>query len=188
MSSVGQIDPSVDLLVDLARDADAASLCNALEPRSHVDSVAIDAGVIVDHVADIDADSELHAALRLDCGIALSHLGLDGEGAFDRVHHAGEFGENAVAGGVDDAPGELADHREHDGLMPLEITHRAGLVRGHQCAIAGNVRRENGAQSPFHALFGHFDHCHCRTSLRSGVERVCDSDRVPGTLCCGRIG
>ena len=99
---------------------------------------------------------------------------MDGDRAFDRVHHAGEFGENAVAGGVDDAPGELAHHREHDCLMPLEIAHRARLVRAHQRAIAGDVSRENGAQPPFHALFGHFDRLPCRTSLWSGVERVCD--------------
>jgi hypothetical protein len=56
----------------------AASLCDALQPGSNVDAVAIDAGLVVDYVTDIDADAELHAALRLDCGIALCHLGLDG--------------------------------------------------------------------------------------------------------------
>jgi AraC family transcriptional regulator, regulatory protein of adaptative response / methylated-DNA-[protein]-cysteine methyltransferase len=70
---------------------------------------------------------------------ALCHLGLDGDRALDRVHHAGEFGENAVAGSVDDAPAELAYHREHDRLMPLEIMHRACLVRAHQRTVAGDI-------------------------------------------------
>ena len=36
----------------------------------------LDAGIVVDYVTDIDANPELHAALRLDGGIALCHLGL----------------------------------------------------------------------------------------------------------------
>ncbi len=141
----GKINASADLLVNFARDTDAAGLCDALQPGSHVDAVAVDAGFVVDHVADIDADAELHAALWLNGGIALGHLGLDGDRAFDRVHHAGEFGENAVARSVDDASCELTDHREHHRLMALEITHRARLVRAHQRAIAGDVSRQNGA-------------------------------------------
>jgi hypothetical protein len=35
---------------------------------------------------------------------------LDGDRAFNRVYHAGEFGENAVAGSIDNAPGEFANH------------------------------------------------------------------------------
>ena len=115
-------------------------------------------------------------------------VALNGERAFDRVHYARKLGEDAVARGVDDAPGELADHREHDRLMPLEIAHRARLVGAHQRAVAGDVGRENGAQPPFHALFGHFDRCHYRTNLRSGVERVCHSDRVPATPCVDASG
>ena len=84
-------------------------------------------------------------------------VGLDGDRAFDRVHDARELGENAVAGGVDDASGELADHRQHDGLVALEVAHRARLVGAHQRAIAGDVSRQDGAEPPFHALFGHFD-------------------------------
>ena len=83
--------------------------------------------------------------LWLNGGIALGHLRLNGHRAFDRVYNAGELGENAVAGGVDDAPPELTDHREHHRLMALEITHRARLVRAHQRAIAGDVSRQNGA-------------------------------------------
>jgi hypothetical protein len=71
---------------------------------------------------------------------------------------------NAVAGSVDDASDEFPDHREHDRLMPLEITYRACLVRAHQCAIARDVSRENGAKTPFHALFGHFDHTCSRST------------------------
>ena len=44
--------PSVDFLVDLARDADPAGLGDALEARRYVDAVAVDAHVVIDHVAE----------------------------------------------------------------------------------------------------------------------------------------
>src|ERR1700736_6869617 len=106
----GKLDASVDLLVDLARDADPAGLGDALKARCYIDAVAIDAHLVIDHVADVDADAELHAALRLDCRIALCHGGLDGERALARVHHAGELGENALAGSVDDVAPEHTAH------------------------------------------------------------------------------
>ena len=55
--------------------------------------------LVDDDVAEIDADAELHAARRLDRGVALGHRPLDGDRALDRVHDAGELGEDAVAGG-----------------------------------------------------------------------------------------
>jgi hypothetical protein len=80
----------------------AVSVRRSCRPR-------LDAGIVVDYVTEIDANPELHATLRLDGGIAHCHLGLDRDLAFDRVHHAVELGENAVAGSVDDAPGELTN-------------------------------------------------------------------------------
>ena len=41
--------------------------------------------------------------------------------------------------------------------MPLEITHRARLVRAHQRAVAGDVGREDGGQPPFDTRLGHED-------------------------------
>src|ERR1700736_2312610 len=106
----GKLDASVDLLVDLARDADPAGLGDALEARRYVD---------------------------------------------------------AVAGSVDDAARELADHRKDDRLVPLEIAHGARLVGAHQCAVAGDVGRENGGEPPFHALFGHCGRSLARRSSRA---------------------
>jgi hypothetical protein len=46
----------------LAGDADAAGLRDPFEPRRDVDAVAIDPGLVVDDVTQVDADAEAHAA------------------------------------------------------------------------------------------------------------------------------
>jgi hypothetical protein len=79
---------------------------------------------------------------------------LDGDGAFDCIHDAGELGKNTVAGGVYDTPAEFADHRQHDRLMLLEIAHRARLVRAHQRAITGDICGQDGSE-PARLAFTH---------------------------------
>ena len=75
------------------------------------------------------ADAELHAAPVLrDVEGALCHDLLDGDGAFHGPHGARELRQNTVAGRVDDCAAELPDHRQHHGLMRLQIAHRRGLV------------------------------------------------------------
>jgi hypothetical protein len=138
--------------------------------------------MVIDHVADIDADAELHAALGLNWGIALCHRGLDGERAFDRVHHAGKLGENAVSGGIDNAPGKFADHREHDRLVRFEIAHRARFIRAHQGAVAGDVGRQNGGKPPLHALLRHFG----RTLAYARVKHI--GAKISCDLLCAMPG
>ena len=141
-----KIEPGSYLAISVFGEADTVRLRDAFQPRSDVDAVAIDAAFIVDDIADIDANAELHAPFWLNRSVALCHFGLDSDRASDRVHHAGKFGENAIAGGVDDAPAEFANHWKHHCLMPLEVTHRARLVRAHQRAITGDVRGQDGGE------------------------------------------
>ena len=60
--------------------------------------------------------------------------------------HAAELGQDAVAGGVDEAPAVLADQRQDRGLVALERADRGGLVlrlwnpKEEHCADAGAVR------------------------------------------------
>src|SRR5262249_39264999 len=45
---------------------------------------------------------------------------------------------------------ELGEHGKQDGLMRFEVTYRARLVRPHEPAVAGNIRRQNGGEpSPY---------------------------------------
>ena len=130
----------------LARDADAARLGDALQACGDVDAVAVDARLVVDDIAEVDADAELHPTICFDGGVALGHRLLDGDRALDRVHDAGELGEDAVAGRVDDAAAVLGDHRQHDRLMRLEVADGTRLVSAHQRAVAGDVGGEDCGQ------------------------------------------
>src|SRR5208282_5485812 len=100
---IGKFQFSADFLVDLAGNANAARLGDSLQPRGNVDAVAEDTIIVVDDIAEIDAHAKLHPPRGVDSGIAFDHLALDGDGALDRVHHAGELGQYTVAGSVDDA-------------------------------------------------------------------------------------
>ena len=95
----------------MAGDADAAGLRDALEPRRNVDAVAVDPGFVVDNITQIDADAELHAARRRHPFVARRHDGLDLDRALGRADHARELGQDAVAGGVDDAAAVVANQR-----------------------------------------------------------------------------
>ena len=58
----GEIELACGVLVHPRRDADAARLGQAFEPRRDIDAVAKDVAVLDDDVAEIDADAELDAA------------------------------------------------------------------------------------------------------------------------------
>jgi hypothetical protein len=55
--------PLADMIVDRARDADAARPRQPLQPHRDVDAVAINIAAIGDHVAEIDPDAKAQAAL-----------------------------------------------------------------------------------------------------------------------------
>ena len=98
-----------DLPIRVVRDADAARLGHAFQPRGDVDAVAEDVVALDDDVAEIDADAELDAAVLRHIGVALGHAALHLDRAAHRVDDAGELDQHAVAGGLDDAAAVLGD-------------------------------------------------------------------------------
>jgi hypothetical protein len=60
--------------------------------------------LVDDDVAEIDADAELDAALFRDAAIAQRQLALQLDRAAHRIDDARELDQEAVAGGLDDAP------------------------------------------------------------------------------------
>ena len=80
-------------------------------------SASIRAAILQDDVADIDADTEIHAPLGRNFEICLVERALDGHRAIDRLDAAGEVGDDAVAGAADDLAAMLGDQLIDDGAV-----------------------------------------------------------------------
>jgi hypothetical protein len=100
-----QVEPPLDLAIGVLGQADRAWRGDAFETRGDIDAVAHQIAVgLLDHVAQMDADTELDPALRRHAGIALGHSVLHFDRAAHGVDHAAELDEAAVAGSLEDAP------------------------------------------------------------------------------------
>jgi hypothetical protein len=88
----------------LLGQTDRARLADALKPGGDVDTIAHQIAVrLFDHVAEMDADAELDAAIFRHADVALDHAALHLDGATHGVDDAAELDEAAVAGALDDA-------------------------------------------------------------------------------------
>ncbi len=66
------------------------------------------------------SDPEVDATLLGCLGVAFSHAPLNGESAFDRVNHAGEFDKRAITHQLDDASVVISDSGV-DQLLPMTL-------------------------------------------------------------------
>ena len=154
------IQPARGRLLHDTGDQDAARLGQRFQPRGHVHAVAVDVLTGHDHVADVDADAQLHGVVRLE-----THLALNVERAPHRLDGAGEFGEHSVAGILHQAAAG-ASHGGIDHLAPqrLQLRQGAGLVGAHHARIPDHIGRHDPGQAA-----GHLAHAHSsmrRTPLR----------------------
>src|SRR5215472_12285769 len=93
-----------------------------------------------DHVTKVDADTELDPLLRRDLGVSLGHPPLHLDRTPHRVHHAGEFRQEAVAGVLYDPAPMLRDLRiDQLSEVSFELLVRALLIRAHQPRVTGNI-------------------------------------------------
>jgi hypothetical protein len=137
----------LDLVVDIARDADPTRRGQLLEARGDVDATAVDIVALNDDVADVDADPEGDAPVVRHLDLALGDTLLDRGGAFDRIDHAPEFDQRAVAHQLDDAAVVLSDFRLDEVLAQrLQARVCALLVGRHEARVADDVGGENGGQ------------------------------------------
>src|SRR5262249_53692861 len=137
-------------------DADAARFSQSLKACRDIDTVAEDV-VLIDHdVAEIDANAEIDAPLRLHAGIARGHLALHLDRTTTRVDHARNLAEQTTARRVDDAATVLLDLGVGN-LTPqrLQRSERAFLVRPHQARIARDVCRQYRCEAPLDPFLRH---------------------------------
>src|SRR3990170_7466276 len=108
-------------VVDGLRDEYPARFSEPFEPGRDVDAGAVDPGLVVDDVPEVDADAEQHPAMLGHLLVARRHHALDLDRARGRADHAGKLGEDAIAGRVDDAAAIPAHQRQDHGLVALEV-------------------------------------------------------------------
>ena len=151
----GQRQLVADLVVRRGRDADRTGLGEGFQPGGDVDPVA-EQVVAVDHdVADMHADAELHRFVGGTPGILCGDRGLHRDRALHGIDRAGEVGDDAVAGGVEDAAPVRRDQLVDDDAARLQPGERADLVARHQPAVAGNVGGEDRGEFALYRMDRH---------------------------------
>lgn len=156
---VGHIDLAANLPVGVIRDANAAGIGNALQPRRDIDAVAEDIAVIDDDVADMDADADIDPYVGLHIRVLSGHAALDFDGAAQRVHGAGKLDQHAVTGGLHNASAMLGDGRIDQRLPDcFQPRQRSFLVGAHEAAIAGDIGCQNRRETPLYPF-------HCQNGL-----------------------
>src|SRR5665213_1021117 len=112
----GDIDLAANLALSIVRNADAAGFGGPLQPSGNVDAVTENVVVVYDDVADVDADPEFDPQLTRHIAVLPRHAILNFDCAARRIDRAGEFHQQAVTGGLDDASVMLGNSRIDDGF------------------------------------------------------------------------
>jgi hypothetical protein len=167
----GQRQLVANLIPNNSREADRTGIGQGFQPRRDVDAVA-EQIVAVDHdIANMDADAVLHRLVGRTTGILGSNRPLHRHGALHGIDRAGEVGDDAVAGGVEDAAPMRRDQLIDDGAASLQPGERADLVARHQPAVAGNVGGEDCGEFALYRLNGHAWPPGLTISSRAAVAR-----------------
>ena len=107
-----EIEPPPDLPVGVLRQADRPGLGDAFETRGDIDAVAHKVAIaLLDHVAEMNADAELDAALGRKAGVALGQPMLQLDPAAHGVNDAAKFDDGAVARALHHPPAVDRDRR-----------------------------------------------------------------------------
>ena len=90
------------------------------------------------------ADAQLDPPLRRDARIALDNSGLDFDCATRLIDHAAKFGDESVAGALDD-PAVVSGHRRLDQIAEerAQPRERALLVHAREPAVANDIGEQD---------------------------------------------
>ena len=98
-------------------------------------------------------DAELHRLIGGSSGI--HYRGLHRDGTLHGIDRAGEVGDHAVPGGVEDAAAVRRDQPVDDSPASLQPGERGNLVARHQPAVASYVGGEDRSKFALYRLDGH---------------------------------
>jgi len=101
------------------------------------------------------ADAELHRFVACAARILCRYRGLHGDGTLHGIDRAGEVGDHAVPGGVEDSAAVRRDQPVDDSPASLQPGERGNLVARHQPAVASYVGGEDRSKFALYRLDGH---------------------------------
>jgi hypothetical protein len=140
-----KIEPRLDLPIGVFRKAYRAGLGDAFEARSDIDAVAHQVAVaLLDHVAEVDADAKLDAALRRQAGVTFDQASLDPNRAAHRIHHTAELDDASISGALDD-PAVMGGDCRVDQIATEAPQARQGavLVGSGEAAVSDDVGHQD---------------------------------------------
>ena len=105
--------------------------------------------VLLDDIADMDADAKFDPPFRRHACVSLDHGALDFDRAADRVDHAAKLDDAPVPGALDGAASVCGDGRvDHVASDAAKTGERPLLVGAREPAIAHDIRNENCCEFP----------------------------------------
>jgi hypothetical protein len=145
LAEIGKLnaDFAAYLIICRKRQVNASGGSNTLEPGCDIDAVSEQVVRSDDHVADIYPDAkEDPAVLRIVGGLPIYAI-LKLHRRPHRLHRARKFGQESIAGALDDVAG-VSGNRRHDriGKQGGQTEVRRLFVCVHEAGITGNVRRQ----------------------------------------------
>src|SRR5260221_4622429 len=105
----GEVDLAPNLPVNIVGNTDTTRFCDPFETHRNVDPVTKDIVLFDNNITDVNADAEFDPLVLRHVDILLGHGALYFGGTSYRVDHAGELGNSAVPGILDDASVMLSD-------------------------------------------------------------------------------
>jgi hypothetical protein len=135
-----------------ARKTNPSGLGQRLQPGSDIDTVAKQVPLVDNDISEMDADAKPHLLALWAVLVLFCDCVLDRDSAFDRIHRAGEIGDHAVPGGIEDSAAIGGNQSIEDCPICLKPPQRAELIQPHQAAVLGNVGRKDGGKLSFDYL------------------------------------
>jgi len=80
-----------DLIECCFRDVNSARFGYTLQPGCHVNSIAVDDVILLNHISQINADSKSHPTVLRQLKVTVRQFFLNRYGALNRIDHTGKL-------------------------------------------------------------------------------------------------
>jgi len=137
----------LDLIVNAPRDAHSARFGHGLDARRDIDAITQEVLALDDDVPKIHANAEPHALILGQMLVAGADRRLDFGRAADRFHCAREFGQDRIAGSIENAAPMLREKSVKDFPVPSQDLHRSLLVLAHHPAVSRHISHHDRCQA-----------------------------------------